>query len=44
MGFGGSERVLINNTKWDSDEATALAVTVKINEGLSDHDFLEKFL
>ena len=44
MGFGGSERVIINNTKWDSEEPTAHAVTVPINEGLLDHDFLESFL
>jgi hypothetical protein len=44
MGFGGSERVIINNTKWDSLEPTAHAVTVPINEGLLDHDFLESFL
>jgi len=44
MGFGGSERVLINNTKWDSDEDTAHAVTVKINQGLLGNKFLENFI
>lgn len=35
LGIGGGVRVLINDTKPDSDDPTAIAIVVKRNEGLS---------
>jgi len=36
MGIGGGKRYLINDTKPDSDEKTAFAITVKRNKGIGE--------
>ncbi len=38
MGFGGAKRYIINDTKTDSDEDTAVAITVNRNEGIENLD------
>ena len=44
MGFGGGDRLLINNTRRDSSEDTAYAVTININEGVLGNNMLEEFI
>ena len=36
MGFGGAKRYIINDTKVNSDEDTAFAITVNRNEGIEN--------
>jgi len=36
MGLGGGTRVIINDTKPNSDDPTALAICIKRNEGISN--------
>jgi hypothetical protein len=38
MGIGGGKRIIINDTKPDSDDDTAGFVCVKRNEGIKDVD------
>ncbi len=38
MGFGGSFRYIINDTKPSKDDDTCFAITVKRNEGIGDLD------
>ncbi|MAH43826.1 hypothetical protein CL614_08980 [archaeon] len=36
MGIGGGHRILINDLKPDSQEPTAIAISIKRNEGIKD--------
>lgn len=38
MGIGGGKRIVINDTKPDSDELTADAICIKRNQGIEDLD------
>jgi len=38
MGFGGGDRILINDRKSDSDRDTAYAINLKRNKGLLDEN------
>ena len=36
MGFGGGDRILINDRKTDSNRDTAYSINLKRNEGVTD--------
>ena len=36
MGFGGGDRILINDRKTDSSRDTAYSINLKRNEGVTD--------